>query len=264
MKHAEIAFVPGSTAVRRDIFRGQVWTATPFRVVSDSSDLLAMAIWPGVEGLAPTHQADLTSPRRDETVRNVALPNLAAGRWELAAWTWESTTKLTLLVPGAYFSVDLYFHEPGDNKPGGNDPADNHPGNHEPADRDPGDHEPAERDPGDLVMWYVNFERPFRRTPIGIDTFDLLLDLVIEPDASHRWKDEGEYAQARQLGIVTDDEHRHVQLAREQVLGLLDQRTGPFDQRWRFWRREPHWQLPTLAVDASDLGGRAHTPHHHR
>jgi Protein of unknown function (DUF402) len=224
MKHAQIAFAPGSTAVRRDIFRGQVWTATPFRVVSDSSDLLAMAIWPGVERLAPTHQADLTSPRRDETVRNVALPNLAAGRWELTAWTWESTTKLTLLMPGAYFSVDLYFHEPGDNDPGDNDH-------------------------GDLVMWYVNFERPFQRTPIGIDTFDLLLDLVIEPDASHRWKDEGEYAQARQLGIVNDDEHRHVQLAREQVLGLLDQRTGPFDERWQSWRREPNWPLPTLPVN---------------
>ncbi|WP_020578561.1 DUF402 domain-containing protein [Actinopolymorpha alba] len=144
------------------------------------------------------------------------LPNLAAGKWELAAWTWETNTKLTLLVPGAYFSVDLFF-----------------------------------RDPGDLVMWYVNFERPFQRTPIGIDTFDLMLDLVIEPDTSYRWKDEGEYTQARQLGIITDDEHHQVQQAREQVLALLDQRTGPFDERWRSWRREAHWQLPTLPVNAT-------------
>ena len=49
-------------------------------------------------------------------------------------------------------------------------------------------------------MWYANFERPFQRTPIGIDTFDLLLDLVIEPDSSYRWKDEGEYRLGRQLG----------------------------------------------------------------
>ena len=167
--------------MRRDIFRGAVWTATPFRVVGDTSGLLALAIWPGVERLGPTHQAALSSSRRDETVRNVALPNLAAGRWELAAWTWETNTTLTLLVPGAYFSVDLFF-----------------------------------RDAGDLVMWYVNFERPFQRTPIGIDTFDLLLDLVIEPNSSYRWKDEGEYRQGRQLGIISDDEHHQVQEAREQ------------------------------------------------
>jgi hypothetical protein len=27
------------------------------------------------------------------------------------------------------------------------------------------------------IRWYVNFEPPYRRTTIGIDTFDLLLDL---------------------------------------------------------------------------------------
>jgi protein associated with RNAse G/E len=204
--------------VRRDVFRGKVWTPTPFRVVSDTRDLLALALWPGVERLASTHQPALSSPRRDEIVRTVVLPDLASGRWELAAWTWETNTKLTLLVPGAWFSVDLFF-----------------------------------RDAGDLVMWYVNFERPFQRTPIGIDTFDLLVDLVIEPDGCYQWKDESEYAQARQLGIITDDEHRHVQVAREQVLALLDQEIGPFDQRWRSWRRGAHWRLPTLPANATTL-----------
>lgn len=216
MTHADVAFEVGSTAVRRDIFRGKVWTATPFRVVSDSSDLLALALWPGVERLAPTHQAGLSSSRRADTVRSLALPNLASGRWELAAWTWETNTKLTLLMPDAYFSVDLFF-----------------------------------RDAGDLVMWYVNFERPFQRTPIGIDTFDLLLDLVIEPDTSCRWKDEGEYAQGRRLGVITDDEHDQVQQARDQVFALLDQRTGPFAERWLSWRRETHWSLPRLPANAA-------------
>lgn len=114
-------------------------------------------------------------------------------------------------MPGAYFSVDFFFG-----------------------------------DVGDLVMWYVNFERPFQRTPIGIDTFDLLLDLVIEPGGSYRWKDEGEYAHARRLGIIGDDEHRQLQKARAHVITLLDQRTGPFDERWLTWQREACWPLPTL------------------
>ena len=113
-------------------------------------------------------------------------------------------------------------------------------------------------------MWYANFERPFQRTPIGIDTFDLLLDLVIEPDMSYRWKDEGEYTQGRKLGIISDDDHRQVQKAREQVLALLDQRAGPFDEGWLSWRREAHWPLPTLPVNATtwplpQAGGRERT-----
>jgi len=218
MRQTGVVFAPGSTAVRRDVFRGKVWTATPFRVVRDGSDLLALAIWPGEKMLAPTHQKALLSSRRDEIVRTVALPNLAAGRWELAPFTWKLTTKLSLLVPGASFSVDLFFGEAVH-----------------------------------LMMWYVNFERPFQRTRIGIDTFDLLLDLVIDPDTSHHWKDEEEYAQARRLGIITDDEHRHVQQAREHVLALLDAKTGPFDERWRSWRRDLYWQLATLPVDATTV-----------
>ncbi|GAA2756542.1 DUF402 domain-containing protein [Actinopolymorpha rutila] len=218
MGPAEGMFATGSTVVRRDVFRGKVWTATPFRVVSDSDDILSLALWPGVARLAPTHQAALSSSRRYETVRDIALPNLAFGKWELTAWTWRTNSKLTLVQPGAYFSVNLFF-----------------------------------REAGELVMSYVNFERPVRRTPIGVDTFDLLLDLVIEPDGACRWKDEDEYEQARRLGIVTDDEHRHVQQAREEVLALFAQRTGPFDERWKSWRREAHWERPALPANATDL-----------
>jgi len=44
--------------------------------------------------------------------------------------------------------------------------------------------------------WYVNFEQPLRRSPVGFDTFDEKLDLIVQPDGSHRWKDEDELEQA--------------------------------------------------------------------
>ncbi|MFD2080110.1 Protein of unknown function [Actinopolymorpha cephalotaxi] len=216
MRCTDRAFATGSTVVRRDVLRGKVWTATPFRVVSDTRDLLAVAIWPGVSRLAPTHQPALSSSRREEIVRDVALPNLVNGKWELTALTWQTHTKLTLVEPGTYFGVDLFFGAAGE-----------------------------------LVISYVNFQRPFRRTPIGVDTFDLLLDLVIEPDGTCLWKDELEDDQGRRLDIVTEDEHRHVQEAREQALALLDQRSWPFDERWHSWRRETRWELPTLPVNAT-------------
>ncbi len=74
-------------------------------------------------------------------------------------------------------------------------------------------------DGGDLDCWYVNFERPLVRTADGIDTDDLELDLVVEPDGARQWKDveqlharlgEGRYSTAdlvrvlEEAAVITD------------------------------------------------------------
>ena len=48
----------------------------------------------------------------------------------------------------------------------------------------------------------MNFEQPLRRTPIGFDTFDQKLDLIVMPDGAYRWKDEDELEQAAALGLL--------------------------------------------------------------
>lgn len=216
MAERERRFEPGSTVVRRDVFGGKVWSATPFRAVSDTDDLLAMVLVPGAEKLASTSWIEWCRTG-DEAVRNRGLPHLASGRWELDTWTWRDITRLSLLLPGAYFSVDVCARR------------------------------------GEFVQWYINFERPYVRTDVGIDTFDLLLDLVVEPDLSYRWKDEDEYAQGRRLGLVTQAEHQYVQEAREQVVELLEGRTGPFDERWLAWRPEPGVPPPTLPAGVTSM-----------
>src|SRR5260370_38232545 len=165
-------FEPGATTVRRDTFAGKVWTAAPFRGVRDLGDELVLTCWPGIESLAPATWIEwlLTG---DETVRKQGLPSLAAGRWELGRWIWRDTVLLARLAAGEYFSVSQFFT-------------------------------PDQRAPGR----YVNFERPFRRTPIGIDTFDLLLDLVIAPALSwHVAKDEHGSPQGRRLGRIDAPTH---------------------------------------------------------
>ena len=65
--------------------------------------------------------------------------------------------------------------------------------------------------------WYVNLQEPLRRTPMGLDTMDQLLDIVIEPDlSSWHWKDENEFAdKIIRSGVDTvilsidGDEHSH-------------------------------------------------------
>lgn len=40
--------------------------------------------------------------------------------------------------------------------------------------------------------WYINLQEPIRPTRLGFDSMDHILDVVIEPDLSWRWKDEDE------------------------------------------------------------------------
>ncbi len=48
-------FSAGSTAVRRDILDGKVFSAAPHRVLHDTGDELLLAHWPGIAALAPKH-----------------------------------------------------------------------------------------------------------------------------------------------------------------------------------------------------------------
>jgi hypothetical protein len=212
-------FEPGETVVHRDVFRGKVWTSHAMWNLRDTPEEWVVARAPGAESLAPTTwiQWLLTD---DDAVRKQALPNLAAGRWTLDRWVWRDTALLLWHPPGAWFSVNAYY-----------DPADDHR----------------------LLRWYVNFQRPLRRTAIGFDTFDLLVDLVVEPDLSGwTWKDEDEYAQGRRLGIIDAADHAAVEAARHEVLAMIARREGPFapDSPHLTWRPTPDWPPPQLPPEA--------------
>jgi predicted RNA-binding protein associated with RNAse of E/G family len=70
-----------------------------------------------------------------------------------------------------------------------------------------------------------------RGTRIGIDTFDLLLDLVVRPDRSQwEWKDEDECALGRRLGLISEAEHGRVERARERAIAMVEAGSGPFAQ----------------------------------
>ena len=93
-------------------------------------------------------------------------------------------------------------------------------------------------DDGELEHWYVNFERPLRRTALGFDTFDEKLDLIVRPDGSYRWKDEDELEQAAALGLLDADE---VRAEAQRVI-----REWPFPTGWEHWRPDPSWPVPQL------------------
>jgi hypothetical protein len=89
-----------------------------------------------------------------------------------------------------------------------------------------------------LSHWYVNFERPLARTPLGVDTFDEKLDLIVRPDGSYRWKDEDELEAAAAVGLLDAD------AVRAEAARVLEE--WPFPTGWEDWRPQPGWAVPRL------------------
>lgn len=211
----DMRFPAGATAVRRHVWKGKVWTATPYRVLDDTGPYFVAAAWPGLRCLFSTSWIDCVT---NGGPRDRTLAELASGAWELGWWTWQRTTVRSWYAIDSYFTVRQQFDA---------------------------DHRP--------LAWYVDFDLPKQRTRLGIDTFDLMLDLVVEPDLSrHRWKDEDEYRHGRRLGLIGDHVHREVDRARQEILGLIETRQGPFAHDWSPLAHAT-WPAPALPANVRDL-----------
>jgi len=136
------------------------------------------------------------------------VQNLLTG-WELDDWVWHSKRILHLTTFGASHALDLHW-----------------------------DHAT-----GRFLGWYVNLQEPLRRSPLGFDTFDQMLDIWIEPDGSWRWKDWDELVEAERVGLFTTDEAAAIRAEGERVIAKLGTLlpTG-----WEDWQPDPAWSRPAL------------------
>lgn len=89
--------------------------------------------------------------------------------------------------------------------------------------------------------WYVNLQEPVRRTALGFDTCDQLLDLVRSRDGSWRWKDEQEFDEAVRRGFFSNDEAAAIRAEAERVIAA-----DPFPTGWETWEPDPSWSAPGL------------------
>lgn len=95
--------------------------------------------------------------------------------------------------------------------------------------------------------WYINFQEPLRRIPLGFESMDQTLDMVIAPDRrGWQWKDEDEFVFGIEHGWYTEG-----LLAELRAYGLRvasDALAGraPFDAGWEHWRPPAPWQAPSL------------------
>jgi len=129
-------------------------------------------------------------------------------RWTLRDHVWDTFRVLRLFRPDVGHSIELFW----------------------------------DGDSDEFAFWYVNIQEPVRRTPLGFDTDDLVLDLWVEPDGSWHWKDEDELVESVRLGRFEAPEAAEIRAEGERVLAAW-----PFPTGWEGWRPDPGWTLPELA-----------------
>lgn len=190
----------GDSILLRETFRGRVWAARPAVLVSDTDDLVAAYLAPGIRWKRPVRQ---------DTGERMRMPE---GAWRLEDAVWTHARMLHLMQPGAAHAIHLWWLPP-DWRFGG---------------------------------WYVNLQEPIRRTPLGFDFMDHMLDVVIDPDLSWRWKDEAEIEEALAAGLVTREWADAVRREGEHVIERLEGRQAPFSDGWDAWQPDPAWPIPDL------------------
>ena len=132
--------------------------------------------------------------------------------WKLEHFTWHTNRLLFLMEPDKFYSPVLFW-------------------NHE---------------TNEFLCYYINFQLPFQRGHSAINTLDLDLDIVIDPDFNYQWKDVDDYEKGIKAGVILPEWVDKIETAKVEVLEKLENRQYPFDGSWRDWMPDPGWSLPTL------------------
>jgi predicted RNA-binding protein associated with RNAse of E/G family len=162
------------------------------------------------EDLIALYMAPGTRWRRPVRVDDGAVLRYPSQAWRLAEEDWVENRVLHLVRPGDAHAVMPYWHQSD----------------------------------GSFRGWYVNLQEPLRRTPIGFDYMDQMLDIVVGPDLSWYWKDEDELDDEVRLGLITPAEAGAVRQEGERVVELIRERAWPFVPRWERWTPDPAWSIP--------------------
>ena len=132
--------------------------------------------------------------------------------WKLENYAWRTNRLLILLEPDTYYSTMFFWRA----------------------------------DSNDFLLYYINFQLPFQRSHCGIDTLDLDLDLIINPDFSFRWKDEDDYQKAIDHEVIMPEWTQAIEIAKKEIFNKLEKRQYPYDGSWLNWMPDSHWLPPKL------------------
>jgi predicted RNA-binding protein associated with RNAse of E/G family len=98
---------------------------------------------------------------------------------------------------------------------------------------------------GEFLGYYVNMQAPLRRSLVGYDSLDHVLDILVAPEGTWRWKDEDELEEAMQLGLFTATEAGHIRAEGERVIERLP---SLLPTGWENWQPDPQRSVSTLML----------------
>jgi predicted RNA-binding protein associated with RNAse of E/G family len=89
-----------------------------------------------------------------------------------------------------------------------------------------------------------------RRTTLGFDTVDLVLDLVVAADSTWSLKDEDDFERAVSVGQLQQRTAEQVRAAAERMISVVEGGGPPFSEKnWPSWRPPSHWTVPALPAN---------------
>ena len=203
---------PGDTVALRGIYNQSVSYIQSAVVVQDQPEEVALAILPGAECFAPEGYINGKHGLSGQWDR---WGEYEKGKWKMQGYTWHTNRLLILLHPEKYYS-SYYFWQADTNQ---------------------------------FLCYYINFQLPFRRSKIGFDTFDLELDIIIEPTFEWRWKDADDYQKGIERGILLNEWIQEIDMARPEIFERLEKRKYPYDGSWLNWMPDPSWFPPKLPAN---------------
>ncbi|HKV89063.1 MAG TPA: DUF402 domain-containing protein [Candidatus Dormibacteraeota bacterium] len=213
-------FRPGEISVYQDVWRGAVLQAIPSTVIDDDGDVLVSHLVPGTRVRAqpprPGMSSDGAEDDTGERQRDRIFAMLNEPSTELVERKWTRNRRLMIAKTGARHIVSLFWRSADDR----------------------------------FLGWYVDFVEPVRRTPIGIATMDLMLDIEVEPDLSAwSWKDDADFDAAVESGLYSRELERDVRAEAERAIEAIERKAWPFDTDWPQWRPDARQRRATLPPD---------------
>lgn len=103
--------------------------------------------------------------------------------------------------------------------------------------------------------WSIDMAAPHRRTAIGFDTTDDVLDYIIRPDGTAYFKDDEDLTGFTQAGVYTPAEAARIRQAAQELLPHIAARESPFDDEWTGWQPAPDLAIGSVSDDWLDLPG---------
>lgn len=101
--------------------------------------------------------------------------------------------------------------------------------------------------------WYINLESGWKRTRLGFDSQDLVLDITVATDlSSWAWKDEDELEWSVETGKYSIEEVACIREEGKRAIQALETKSWPFNADWSQWQPHAEWDIPTLPTDWAD------------